>query len=173
MPLDEELIALRREIHSRPELAGEERETVGLVAEQLRAAGLEVTTGVGGHGVVAVLDGAADGPTVAYWADVDFDALLDPDVAASRQESVWVATWTEPGADGQPAVGVLLRVWPQERLPDLRAQVERLATTAGGQVAFQGAPFPALMNSPELSTATGTYLITALGPESVLWARAS
>ncbi|WP_225994685.1 M20 metallopeptidase family protein [Streptomyces arboris] len=71
MPLDEELIALRREIHRRPELAGEERETAGLVAEQLRAAGLEVTTGVGGHGVVAVLDGSADGPTVAYRADMD------------------------------------------------------------------------------------------------------
>ncbi|MDA1358642.1 M20/M25/M40 family metallo-hydrolase [Glycomyces luteolus] len=69
--LDEELIELRREIHRRPELAGEERQTAGLVADQLREAGLEVTTGVGGHGVVAVLDGAADGPTVAYRADMD------------------------------------------------------------------------------------------------------
>jgi amidohydrolase len=69
--LDEELIELRREIHRHPELAGAERETAGLVAEQLRAAGLEVTTGVGGHGVLAVLDGSADGPTVAYRADMD------------------------------------------------------------------------------------------------------
>ncbi|WP_225994684.1 zinc-binding metallopeptidase family protein [Streptomyces arboris] len=38
---------------------------------------------------------------------------------------------------------------------------------------FQDAPFPALVNSPELSTAAGTYLSTTLGPESVLWARAS
>jgi FAD binding domain len=68
---DEELIELRPEIHRRPELAGEERETAGLVAEQLRAAGLEVTTGVGGHGALAVLDGSADGPTVAYRADMD------------------------------------------------------------------------------------------------------
>jgi amidohydrolase len=69
--LDDELIELRREIHCCPELAGEERETAGLVAEQLRAAGLEVTTGVGGHGVLAVLDGSADGPTVVYRADMD------------------------------------------------------------------------------------------------------
>jgi amidohydrolase len=68
---NEELIELRREIHRHPELAGEERETAGLVAEQLRAAGLEVTTGVGGHGVLAVLDGSADGPTVVYRADMD------------------------------------------------------------------------------------------------------
>ena len=68
---DDELIELRREIHCHPELAGEERETAGLVAEQLRAAGLEVTTGVGGHGVLAVLDGSADGPTAVYRADMD------------------------------------------------------------------------------------------------------
>ena len=68
---DRELIELRREIHRRPELAGEERETAGLVAGALREAGLEVTTGVGGHGVLAVLDGSADGPTLAYRADMD------------------------------------------------------------------------------------------------------
>lgn len=37
--LDQELIALRREIHRNPELTGEERETAGLVAEQLRGRG--------------------------------------------------------------------------------------------------------------------------------------
>jgi metal-dependent amidase/aminoacylase/carboxypeptidase family protein len=68
---EDALIQLRREIHRHPELAGEERETAGLVAEQLRAAGLEVTTRVGGHGVLAVLDGSADGPTVVYRADMD------------------------------------------------------------------------------------------------------
>ena len=36
---DDELIELRREIHRQPELAGEERETAGLVAEQLRRPG--------------------------------------------------------------------------------------------------------------------------------------
>lgn len=30
-----------------------------------------MTTGVGGHGIVAVLDGSAGGPTVAYRADMD------------------------------------------------------------------------------------------------------
>ena len=79
--LDEEMIALRREIHRHPELAGEERRTAALVAEQLRAAGLEVTTGVGGHGVVAVLDGSAAGPTVAYRADMDAAVLRAGGVA--------------------------------------------------------------------------------------------
>ncbi|WP_203996290.1 M20 metallopeptidase family protein [Virgisporangium aurantiacum] len=326
--LDDELIELRREIHRHPELAGTERETAGLVAEQLRAAGLEVTTGVGGHGVLGVLDGSADGPTVVYRADMDavdtevaalsfprsgrvfddgfasrvpgvahlcghdlhtaigvgvaralaqgaepvrgrlafvfqpaeeplqgaramletglvqrlaprecyalhcapfpagtiavspgyglpgldhirivlpggddaavaaiasevakldtvefpqcfadyharFNAVLDPEIAASIQESVSVAQWTEHTSDAQPVANILLRVWPQERFPELRARVERLAAEAGGHVEFPGDPFPAMVNSAELSTAAGRYLSTALGQESVLWARAS
>jgi metal-dependent amidase/aminoacylase/carboxypeptidase family protein len=325
---DEELIELRREIHRRPELAGEERETAGLVADQMRAAGLEVTTGVGGHGVVAVLDGSADGPTVAYRADMDavdartnalpfpqsdgafdegfasrvsgvahlcghdlhtaigvgvaralaqgpeqvrgrlvfvfqpaeeplqgaramldtglvqrlaprefyslhcapfpsgtigvspgyglpgvdhlrivlpgaeeaavaavaaeiaqlgtvdfprsiaeyhaiFHALLEPETAASMQESVCISQWTEQTPDGQPVVNALLRIWPQERFARLRARVERLAADVGGRVEFPGDPFPAMVNSAELSTAAGRYLSAALGPESVVWGRAS
>ena len=65
------LVALRRDIHEHPELAGGEHRTARLVADRLRAAGLTVTTGVGGHGVVAVLDGCEPGPTVAYRADMD------------------------------------------------------------------------------------------------------
>ncbi|WP_228472895.1 M20 metallopeptidase family protein [Streptomyces cyaneochromogenes] len=78
--IDDELIGMRRDIHRHPDLAGAERRTSALVAERLRAAGLAVATGVGGHGVVAVLDGAGEGPTVAYRADmdaVDDDELFD------------------------------------------------------------------------------------------------
>lgn len=325
--LDEELIELRREIHRHPELAGEERETAGLVAAQLRAAGLEVTAGVGGHGVVAVLDGG-DGPTVAYRADMDavdtrtgvlafprsertfdegfasrvpdvghlcghdvhtavgvgiartlardcarlrgrlvfvfqpaeenlqgaramletglvqrfaprefyavhcapfpsgtlavspgyglpgldhvkilfpgaddaaaaavaaeiaalgtaeyprsieeyhahFRALLDPRAAAERQESVCVAQWTEHTAEGPAVPNVLLRAWPRELLARLRSRVEKIAADAGGRAQFPGDQFPAMVNSPELAAAAGRYLADALGPESVVWARAS
>ncbi|MDG9711197.1 M20 metallopeptidase family protein [Streptomyces sp. DH10] len=65
------LIELRRDIHRHPELPGEERRTAAVVARELRAAGLTVTTGVGGHGVVGVLHGARPGRTVAYRADMD------------------------------------------------------------------------------------------------------
>ena len=68
---DADLIALRRDLHQWPELAGDERRTAAAVAHRLRAAGLSVSTGIGGHGVVAVLDGTAPGPTVAYRADMD------------------------------------------------------------------------------------------------------
>ncbi|WP_203996428.1 M20 metallopeptidase family protein [Virgisporangium aurantiacum] len=69
--LDRDLINLRRDIHQHPETAGQERRTAALVAHRLRAAGLAVTTGVGGHGVVGLLTGARPGRTVAYRADMD------------------------------------------------------------------------------------------------------
>ncbi|MFG1603372.1 M20 family metallopeptidase [Actinoplanes sp. NPDC049265] len=69
-PLDD-LIALRRDLHAHPEPAGQERRTAAVVAARLRHAGLAVTTGVGGYGVVGVLTGARHGRTVAYRADLD------------------------------------------------------------------------------------------------------
>lgn len=69
--IDQDLIWLRREIHRRPELAGNEQRTAALVAEQLRAAGLDVSTGVGGHGVVAVIEGAGPGRAIGFRADMD------------------------------------------------------------------------------------------------------
>ena len=42
-----DLEALYKDIHSNPELSMQEMRTAGIVAERLRAAGYEVTTGVG------------------------------------------------------------------------------------------------------------------------------
>jgi len=69
--LDADLIALRRDLHAHPEAPGHEERTAGIVAALLTEAGLTVTTGVGGHGVVAVLKGRHRGRTVAYRADMD------------------------------------------------------------------------------------------------------
>jgi metal-dependent amidase/aminoacylase/carboxypeptidase family protein len=69
--LDGDLVALRRDIHRHPEAPGEERRTAAVVADRLRAAGLRVTDGVGGHGVVGVLRGHRPGRTIAYRADMD------------------------------------------------------------------------------------------------------
>jgi len=66
-----ELIALRHRIHEEPELSGHEEQTAALVAERLRVLGLAPRTGVGGHGVVAEIQGARPGPTIALRADMD------------------------------------------------------------------------------------------------------
>jgi amidohydrolase len=59
-----------KDLHSHPELSMQEVRTSTLAAERLRAAGYEVTTGVGTTGVVGLLRNG-DGPTVMLRADMD------------------------------------------------------------------------------------------------------
>jgi len=65
-----DLESVYKDIHSHPELSMEENRTAGIAADRLRAAGYEVTTGVGKTGVVAVLRNG-DGPTIMLRADMD------------------------------------------------------------------------------------------------------
>ena len=64
------LAALFDDFHRHPELSGLEVRTAGIMAARLGALGYDVTTGVGGTGVVAVLRNG-DGPTVMIRADMD------------------------------------------------------------------------------------------------------
>lgn len=65
------VVAWRRDIHQHPELSNREVRTAKLVADHLRALGLEVKTGVAHTGVVGVLRGGAEGGVVALRADMD------------------------------------------------------------------------------------------------------
>lgn len=69
--LKEELIRLRRHFHQNPELSHQERRTAAAVASYLKKLGLEVATGIAGHGVVGRLAGSSPGRTVAWRADMD------------------------------------------------------------------------------------------------------
>src|SRR5687767_14698333 len=61
---------LYRHFHQNPELSLRETQTAERLGAELRAAGFEVTTGVGKTGVVAVLKNGA-GPTVMLRTDMD------------------------------------------------------------------------------------------------------
>jgi amidohydrolase len=72
------VVAWRHDIHQHPELSFQETRTAALVAAQLRALGLEVSTGVGGNGVVGLLRGAHPGPVVALRAEMDALPVTEP-----------------------------------------------------------------------------------------------
>jgi amidohydrolase len=65
-----DLQTLYTDIHAHPELSMQETRTAGLAAERLRAAGFDVSTGIGKTGVVGLLRRGA-GPTVMLRADMD------------------------------------------------------------------------------------------------------
>src|SRR5882672_5590190 len=64
------LFELYKHLHTHPELSFQEEKTSARVAETLRSAGYEVTTGVGRYGVVGVLRNKS-GPTVLLRTDMD------------------------------------------------------------------------------------------------------
>jgi hippurate hydrolase len=65
-----DLESVYKDIHSHPELSMQENRTAGIAADRLRAAGCEVTTGMGKTGVVGVLQNG-DGPVIMLRADMD------------------------------------------------------------------------------------------------------
>ncbi|MBW3595758.1 MAG: amidohydrolase [Planctomycetes bacterium] len=65
-----ELIELYRYLHAHPELSLHEKETAARLAEEWRKAGFEVHPGIGGHGVVGIMENG-DGPTVMLRTDLD------------------------------------------------------------------------------------------------------
>lgn len=73
--VEKQVIAWRRHIHANPELPNREVRTAALIADHLRAIGLdEVRTGIAGHAVIGVLRGGKPGTRVAALR-ADIDAL--------------------------------------------------------------------------------------------------
>jgi amidohydrolase len=68
----DELTSIRRDIHAHPEIGFEEKRTSDLVAEKLKAWGIEVHRGIGGTGVVGVVKGRKNnGRRIGLRADMD------------------------------------------------------------------------------------------------------
>lgn len=64
------LLTIYRDLHANPELSMQETRSAGILAAEARRLGFNVTTGVGGTGVVAVLENGP-GPVLMLRADMD------------------------------------------------------------------------------------------------------
>ena len=65
-----DLVQVYQHFHQHPELSFHEKLTAVGLATELKQAGFETTTGVGGHGVVGLLKNG-EGPTVMFRCDLD------------------------------------------------------------------------------------------------------
>lgn len=67
-----DLVTWRRKLHAMPEISGAESRTAAEVRDFVAATRPErIITGLGGHGIAAVFEGAAPGPTVMIRAELD------------------------------------------------------------------------------------------------------
>jgi len=97
-----ELTAIRRDIHAHPELAYEETRTAALVADRLRAWGIETHTGIGRTGVVGVLRAGSGSRSVALRADMDALPMTETGNLAHR--SRFAGRMHACGHDGHTAM---------------------------------------------------------------------
>lgn len=70
-----DLIAIRRDLHAHPEIAFAEHRTTTLIADRLRAMGLQPRLPASGTGVIC--DIGAEGPMIALRADIDALPISD------------------------------------------------------------------------------------------------
>jgi amidohydrolase len=102
--LHAEMIERRRDLHRHPELAFQETRTAGIVAATLSELGFEVQTGIGKTGVVGLLEGDHDGPTVLVRADMD--ALPIHEANQTDYISQTPNTMHACGHDGHTSIGL-------------------------------------------------------------------
>lgn len=95
---------MRRDFHSHPELGFHEYRTAGIVAQELTQLGMEVTTGVGKTGVVAILEGRSPGPVIMLRFDMDALPIIEQNDVPykSQNEGVMHAC----GHDGHTSIGL-------------------------------------------------------------------
>ena len=89
------LVELYRQFHRNPELSLHEEQTAARLAKAWKDAGVSVTTGVGGHGIVGIIANGA-GPKLMLRTDMDALPI------AEKTDLVYSSQVTVAGTDGQP-----------------------------------------------------------------------
>jgi amidohydrolase len=134
--LREELVARRRDFHQHPEIAFEEVRTAGIVARVLGELGLEVQTGVGRTGVVGLLEGDQEGPTVLVRFDMDALPIQEANDVAYRSQTP--QRMHACGHDAHTAIGLAVARMLSAHRGELRGRVKFIFQPAEeiGQGAF-------------------------------------
>lgn len=104
--LADELVALRRDLHAHPEPSWEEHRSTAVVADRLRAAGLEPRPSGAATGLVC--DVGAAGPLVALRADLDALRMVDAKEVAYRSTAPGVCHACGHDVHTAAAVGAAL-----------------------------------------------------------------
>ena len=153
------LMQLYQDLHAHPELSGQEKETARRVAESFSRMGAEVTTGVGGHGVVGVIRNG-EGPTIMIRAELDALPISEAtglayasQVKVRGESGEEVPVMHACGHDMHTTIligtaGLLLRLreeWQGTLLLVAQPAEEALG---GARAMLQGRFFPALSRGP-------------------------
>lgn len=120
--LKAEMVTRRRDFHRHPELAFEETRTASIVAAELENLGLKVQTGVGQTGVVGMLEGDHEGPTLLVRADMD--ALPIAEANETDYVSLVSGKMHACGHDGHTAIGLAVAEMISQRRGQMHGRIK-------------------------------------------------
>ncbi|AWB45182.1 amidohydrolase [Paenibacillus sp. CAA11] len=118
------MVTRRRYLHQHPELSFHEGQTAAYVAEILSQAGIPYRMNVGGHGIVASIQGELPGKTVALRADMD--ALPIQDEKSCAYASTVPGVMHACGHDGHTATLLAVAEYFASRRSELHGEVRFL-----------------------------------------------
>ena len=147
-----ELVNLYRHLHSHPEVSYKEVATAARIAEELKRAGAEVTTGVGKLGVVGVLKNGR-GPTVLVRSDLDALPVTEATGLPYASKA------TTPDESGAP-MGVMHACGHDVHMTNLVATARYLADHKdrwAGTILFIGQPAEEKIGGAKEMLADGLY----------------
>ena len=150
--VDETLLELYRALHAHPELSGQEAGTAERLASALEAAGCTVQTGIGGHGVAAVL-GDGPGPTLLVRADMD--ALPVGETTGLAYASR--ATGTDPNGNEVPVMHACGHDLHMAALVGLARAMQALRGSWRGRLVLVGQPSEERVSGAAAMIADGLY----------------
>lgn len=122
LSLSAQMAERRRDLHRHPELAFWETRTAGIVASTLSDLGLEVQTGIGKTGVVALLEGQEDGQTVLVRADMDalpIHEMNETDYVSQTPNVVHAC-----GHDGHVSISLAVAQMLSRRRSEIRGRIK-------------------------------------------------
>lgn len=83
----EEILDIRRHLHSHPELSFKEENTANFITEKLKQIGIEGIERIGGTGVTFCLEGKEKGKTIALRADIDALPILEENNVSYKSQN--------------------------------------------------------------------------------------
>ncbi|MCX8997013.1 amidohydrolase [Rhizobiaceae bacterium BDR2-2] len=115
------LVALRRDLHAHPETGFQEKRTAAVLAGLLRGRGIEVHAGIGGTGLVGIIEGEkGPGPSIGLRADMD--ALPIEEASDFPWRSTVPGCFHGCGHDGHMAM-LMAAAWLLRQKPDFAGRV--------------------------------------------------
>ena len=164
---NDQLIAIRRDLHRNPELSHDEARTAGVVVGALEDRGFALRTNVAGHGVVATLEGRHPGPTLLYRADMD--ALPIQEEATHDYGSTNPGVMHACGHDVHTTIGIGVARALATRVDELHGRIrfvfqpaEEAAPPPGQAIGAEKMVQEGVLDSPRVDAAFAMHVMPLL-----------